>query len=134
MADMPNIYRFNEGDEPIVTGHKPAGWTWVLIRHSKLPKWRRRAALLADGRVVIAAMNAIKTRSQADHQVAIFSRPTARVQIDGHDYIEIGVAIGGNWNHPEQIANLEAIADLVRATVEGRIEVVPVTEPAECPV
>lgn len=133
MAGMPNIYRFTEGDEPIVTGHKPNGWTWVLLQHSKLPGWRRRAALLADGRVVIAALNAIKTRRRADHEVAIFSRPTARAQIDGHDYIEVAVAIAANRNQPEQIAHLEAIADLVRATVEGRIEVAPVIQPAECP-
>ncbi len=123
---MSKRYTFDEGHEPVVLGINPKGWQWVDLKYAgHLPEWRRKAAMLADGRVVIAAENAFKNDRQLEHSIAVFGRPVASIRVNGHRYVETGVVAAANRKEPDRLADITRVEEVVRATVEGRIDIRP---------
>jgi hypothetical protein len=126
---MQHRYKFSEGQAPVVIGEKPEGWTWIDLRYSPLPPWRRLHAVLADGRVVMPAANAFKDDATARRYVQGVGRPIASTERDGRLYIEAIVATTAlRGLADEAIAQIEAIEDVCRAAVAGEIDVIPLPE------
>lgn len=130
---MPQKRTFREGAAPVIVSRKPEGWVWVDLAYSDLPQWRRLHAVLADGRVVMPAMNVFESDDKATAAFAAVGRVFARLERGGHLYVETIVATTALRSvSPEAVAEIDAIAELCRATVAGEIEVVPIDAPAAC--
>jgi hypothetical protein len=117
-----NVYLFpQEWDVPAVIGRNNVGWTFVDLRHLDAPAKYRLGALLADGRVVLPAMLWFKTEAKMKKAIGEFQRPMA-AEVHGETFLVEVALLRSRFERGSAAANLvDDLADVVKATVEGRV-------------
>ena len=113
-------------DVPKVIGTNDRGWTFVDLQHLDAQPQYRYAALLADGRVLLPALlwfpSEYKTRKAIDE----FQRPMAAEHFRETLLVEVAL-LRSRFERGSTAANLiDDLAAIVKATVEGRVEVASV--------
>jgi hypothetical protein len=104
-------------DTPIVISGTRWETQWVDLRYSSLPQWRRLAAHIPDGRVMLAAENFFENAEQAKEAAQQLGRPWASTTLAGRDYLELDVIRHDRRGDEQALERLQAIEDVVRATV-----------------
>ena len=122
-----SVYLFPQRrDVPKVIGTNDYGWTLVDLQHLDAQPQYRYAALLADGRVLLPALlwfpSEYKTRKAIDE----FQRPMAAEHFRETLLVEVAL-LRSRFERGSIAANLiDDLAAVVKATVDGRVEVASV--------
>jgi len=102
---------------PIVISGTRWETQWVDLRYSSLPQWRRLAAHIPDGRVMLAGENFFDDDEQAREAGQQLGRPWASTTLAGRLYVELDAIRYDRRGDEQALERLQAIEDVVRATV-----------------
>jgi hypothetical protein len=117
-VDDIDLPPFDPVDMPTYFTTSRKGWRWVEFTKSKLPLWRRLAACMPDGRVLLPALNVFQNYDVLDREITMFGRPVAVGNRQGQRFVEVDFL--RHFLADDRQGLLRAIELMVKAAAAGK--------------